>query len=95
MILVAQNHAVWFHRNHGAALEDYFTLRPVNLLLYEAIKHACEEGYAWFDFNPSGGHEGVRAFKRSFGTESRPSPVVIRRDWRLSIIDAVAGRLKG
>ena len=88
----SKNHVVYWH---GAALEDYFTLRPVNLLLYEAIKHACEEGYAWFDFNPSGGHEGVRAFKRSFGTESRPSPVVIRRDWRLSIIDAVAGRLKG
>ena len=62
MISVAQDRAVWFRRNHGAALEDYFTLR---------------------------------AFKRSFGTESRPSPVVIRRDWRLSIIDAVAGRLKG
>ena len=86
----SKSHVVYWH---GAALEDYFTLRPVNLLLYEAIKHACEQGYAWFDFNPSGGHEGVRAFKRSFGTVSLPCPVVKRRGRCLSMIEALAGRL--
>jgi hypothetical protein len=48
----------------------------VNLLLHDVIRDACERGFRWFDFNPSGGHEGVAAFKRSFGAECRPAPVV-------------------
>lgn len=86
----AKNHVVYWH---GAASEKDFNLRPVNLLLSEVIKNACEAGYSWFDFNPSGGHEGVRAFKRSFGAQSKPSPVVVRRDWRLSIIEGLTKRL--
>lgn len=62
---------------HGAALEEYFSLRPVNLLIYEAIKNACKEGYEWFDFNPSGGHEGVKSFKKSFGAQSLRSDVIV------------------
>lgn len=67
----AKSHVVYWR---GAAYSDYFELRPVNLLMYEAIKHACENGYSWFDFNPSGGHEGVKAFKKSFG------PTALRAD---------------
>jgi len=69
----AKKHVVYWH---GAALEEFFPLRPVNLLMYTAIKHACEAGYQWFDFNPSGPHEGVKAFKKSFGAMPLPSPVV-------------------
>jgi hypothetical protein len=79
----ARKHAVYWH---GAALHKYFDLRPVNLLLYEVVHHACAEGYRWFDFNPSGGHEGVAAFKRSFGAVSLPCPIhtkTIRWDQRL------------
>ena len=61
----SKNHVVYWH---GAALSDYLNIRPVNLLMYEIIKDACDRGYAWFDFNPSGGHEGVKSFKKSFGT---------------------------
>lgn len=61
---------------HSAALESHFHLRPVNLLMREAVRDACDRGLTWFDFNPSGGHEGVRAFKRSFGAQSLPSPSV-------------------
>jgi lipid II:glycine glycyltransferase (peptidoglycan interpeptide bridge formation enzyme) len=68
-----KNHVVYWH---GAAYSDYFELRPVNLLMYEAIKDACENGYSWFDFNPSGGHEGVKAFKKSFGPTALRSDVV-------------------
>lgn len=75
LIFYAKKHVVYWH---GAALDEYFNLRPVNLLMYEVIKDACEKGYAWFDFNPSGGHEGVKAFKKSFGAESMPCPVMIR-----------------
>lgn len=69
----ARKHVVYWH---GAALDSYFNLRPVNLLMYEIIKDACEKEYSWFDFNPSGGHEGVKAFKRSFGAKPLPCPVV-------------------
>jgi len=69
----AKRHVVYWH---GAALEDYFPLRPVHLLMYEAIKDACGGGYFWFDFNPSGPHEGVRGFKKSFGAIPLPCPVV-------------------
>ena len=58
------HHAVYWH---GAALEDYFYKRPSNLLQYEIIKDACDKSYWWYDFNPSGGHEGVIKFKKSFG----------------------------
>lgn len=68
----ARQHVVYWH---GAALEKFFNIRPVNLLMYEVIKNACEEKYKWYDFNPSGGHEGVKRFKKSFGATSYPSSV--------------------
>ena len=73
LCLYSKKHAVYWH---GAALSDYFHLRPINLLMYEVIKDACEKNYLWFDFNPSGGHEGVKAFKRSFRAEALACPIV-------------------
>jgi hypothetical protein len=70
----APTHVVYWQ---GATLESHFHLRPVNLVMYEIIKSCCEEGYSWFDFNPSAGLEGVRAFKESFGAKPLPSHVVI------------------
>ena len=69
----AKKHVVYWH---GSALSEYFNLRPVNLLMYEIIRESCENGYQWFDFNPSGGNEGVIAFKKSFGAKALNSPVV-------------------
>ena len=69
----AKRHAVTWH---GATLKDYFKLHPMRMLVCEMVKDACDRGYAWFDFNPSGGHEGVKAFKKSFGAQALPSPVV-------------------
>ena len=74
LCLYSKNHAVYWH---GAALSAYFPLRPVNLLMYEIIKNACDKGYTWFDFNPSGGHEGVKAFKKSFGASALPCHIVV------------------
>lgn len=72
---------------HGATLEDYFHLRPVNLLTHEIIKDACERGYWWFDFNPSGGHEGVELFKKRFGTISLPCPVFEKRGSLAAVLE--------
>jgi hypothetical protein len=72
----AKRHVVYWH---GASLKEYFSYRPVHLLLHEIIKDACEKGYKWFDFNPSGGHAGVRAFKKTFGTKALSCPVIRAR----------------
>ena len=61
-------HVVYWH---GAMHADYMHCHPVHLMLSEAIKAACEEGFRWFDFNPSGGLQGVEHFKRGFGAEVR------------------------
>lgn len=80
----ARNHVVYWH---GAALESHFALRPVNLLMYEIIRDTCKQGKTWFDFNPSGQHEGVSRFKKGFGAVSLPCPLIhqqsaILRTWK-------------
>jgi hypothetical protein len=62
---------------HAAALEEYFHLKPAGLVIYEALRDACERDCLWFDLNPSGGHEGTRAFKEELGAEAMRSPVVV------------------
>lgn len=57
-------HVVYWH---GASLASYFHLRPVHVLQHHIIQEAIKEGYNWYDFNPSGGHEGVVKFKAGFG----------------------------
>ena len=88
----SKRHVVYWH---GGALSPYFNLRPVNLLLYEVIKSACEKGYAWFDFNPSGPLEGVKAFKERFGAQALKCPIVkLRpRTIRAFAIEKVNGML--
>jgi predicted N-acyltransferase len=85
----AKRHVVYWH---GAAYEEFFKMRPVNLLIYEAARAACDDGYRWFDFNPSGGLEGVRAFKKSFGTVELPCPVVRLESKLLRALRALRGR---
>jgi lipid II:glycine glycyltransferase (peptidoglycan interpeptide bridge formation enzyme) len=82
----SKRHVVYWH---GAGLSDYFHLRPANLLLSEVIKHACEDGYWWFDFNPSGTHEGVANFKRRFGAKSMACPVIVRKSHFFQLLDMV------
>jgi len=89
LCLYARRHVVYWH---GAALEDYFAKRPANLLVHAAIEDACRRGLGWFDFNPSGGHEGVEHFKRSFGAQALPAPVVTREVFPLRLVRMLRGR---
>ncbi len=66
LIFYHNNHIVYWH---GAGLEDYFENRPNNLLHCKVIEDACELKYMFYDFNPSGGHQGVVKFKESFGAK--------------------------
>lgn len=52
---------------HGATHEEHHTTDATTFLLGEVIRDACERGLTHFDFNPSGGHPNVAAFKRRFG----------------------------
>lgn len=66
LLLYHNNHISWWH---GATLSDYFNYYPANLLQSKLIEISCFEGYKIYDFNSSGGHEGVFKFKHHFGTE--------------------------
>lgn len=59
---------------HGASSERGREASATNVVLADVIEDACGRGLNWFDFNPSGGHEGVAAFKRRFGAEEVPFP---------------------
>ena len=43
-------------------------------------------GFAVYDLNPSGGHEGVRRFKASIGAREAPAPIVVRHRPREALI---------
>lgn len=54
---------------HGVTHEDYFKHQPFTVLNTEIIRTCIENDYKVFDFNPSGGFEGVIKFKEGFGTD--------------------------
>jgi hypothetical protein len=84
----SKRHFVYWH---GASIDTYFNLRPVNLLLYEVIRNACEKGNTWFDFNPSGGLKGVIAFKERFGAKALKCPIIRQEPINLRML--VAGKV--
>lgn len=79
---------------HGAARSELFASRPVHLLFHSAIADACQQDYRWFDFNPSGGLEGVRKFKVGFGTQEFPCPTVRRETSASRVLNRI-GRGRG
>lgn len=62
---------------HGASYARYLDHSPNDLLHPTIMQDAKRKGYRIYDFNPSGGHEGVVEFKRRFGAEKR----FFRRWW--------------
>ncbi len=86
LCLYSKTHVAYWH---GATLEEHFNLRGPHLLFEEAIRHACRQGYAWFDFNPSGGHEGPKTFKERFGAQPLSCPVIHTRAFTLRAAEKV------
>jgi len=76
-------HVVYWH---GASLESHFHLKPVHVLQHHIIKNAKEAGYFWYDFNPSGGHEGVVKFKNGFGTDKMKTNTYVSKSTLFKII---------
>ena len=71
LCLNAAHHVAYWH---GAARAAALPRRPVHRLMYVAMRDAAARGAHWFDFNPSGGLEGVARFKRGFGTRALAVP---------------------
>ncbi len=64
--LYHNQHVVYWH---GAVHSQYTSFHPTHLLVATMIEDACRNGFRWFDFNPSGGLEGVERFKNGFGAQ--------------------------
>ena len=62
----------------------------MNVLTAEIIRDACARGYAWYDMNPSGGHEGVEEFGRRWGTIELPCPYVATEPLAARAVGALA-----
>ncbi len=86
LCLYSKQHVTYWH---GAVLSAFLKLRPVNLLMYEAIKSSCDDGYQWFDFNPSGGHKGAKAFKKSFRGQELLCPVLNHKSIPIKLVQGL------
>jgi FemAB-related protein (PEP-CTERM system-associated) len=56
----------------ASSLRDYFRLCPNNLLYWEAIRTACEQGMQHFDFGRSSHASGTYKFKKQWGALEEP-----------------------
>jgi lipid II:glycine glycyltransferase (peptidoglycan interpeptide bridge formation enzyme) len=70
--------AVYFHHagnaiyKYGASDRKYQKLRPNNLVMWEAIKWYCRNGYKTFSFGRTESeNQGLLQFKRGWGTEEK------------------------
>jgi hypothetical protein len=79
---------------HAATLEPYFPLRPANLLLDEALRHACSIGAHWFDLGPSGGHEGVERFKLGFAPVKLAVPVFDHSSGAVAVVRGMRSAMR-
>jgi CelD/BcsL family acetyltransferase involved in cellulose biosynthesis len=58
---------------YGASLQEFWKLRPNNLVMWNAIRWGCENGFHTFDFGRTYlGNEGLRSFTRGWGTAEVP-----------------------
>lgn len=74
---------------HGASLSNYYHLRPVNLLMHDIIKHACENNYKIFDFNPSDELDGVTRFKKSFGAIPLSTSIISKETRKTKLFNTI------
>lgn len=64
---------------HAAYDREFFASGVRDFTVHQIVSHAQAGGYHYYDFNPSGGHEGARRFKQTFGTTSLPCDVIHQR----------------
>ncbi|HEY2479047.1 MAG TPA: GNAT family N-acetyltransferase [Solirubrobacterales bacterium] len=70
-VFLSHNETVTY--KYGASAEEALPKRPNNLLMLEAIRWSCENGFRKFDFGRTDlDNEGLRRFKCSWGAEELP-----------------------
>jgi hypothetical protein len=84
---------------HGAFDAGLQHLRAAPLLHAEIMRRAIDDGYRWYDFNPSGGNVGVMTFKARFGAQERAANSLVsdgslKQNLRRvrQVLDGVRGR---
>ncbi len=89
LVFYAPRHAAWWHASAAAA---HFPKRPMNLLLHEMIRDACEQDLAFFDLGPSHAHGGVEEFKAGYAAEVFACPMIRTepRSWRTRLRRALS-----
>jgi Acetyltransferase (GNAT) domain len=95
-VLEHNEHADYWHASVDSGAMIHY---PMHLLVATAVEDACARGFRWFDFNPSGGLEGVELFKRGFHPQELafpvygrfPAPVAAYRTYR-RILEKRLGR---
>jgi CelD/BcsL family acetyltransferase involved in cellulose biosynthesis len=50
-------------------LPEYLELRPNEAILWTAIKDACRQGFAWFDFGEADAGSSLAAFKQKWASD--------------------------
>jgi FemAB-related protein (PEP-CTERM system-associated) len=70
ILLVSYKETVYWL--YGAGLMEFRSLAPISLLVWEAIRSACERGFTYFDFGRSRWESGTFFFKRQWGAQPIP-----------------------
>ena len=53
----------------ASSLREFSRISPNMLLYWTMLKHACDNGYSYFDFGRSSPEEGTFKFKKQWGPE--------------------------
>lgn len=69
----------------------YTNINANLFLYYTLIKYYKEQNFQYFDFNPSGGHEGVHAFKKKLGA----AEYTYYEYEKLPLITSISNRIRG
>ena len=71
---VASGCLVFYHNRHvlywhAATRENYLNHGAGPLLITEILRNACQSGFGYYDFSPSGQLKGVEQYKEGFGAK--------------------------
>jgi lipid II:glycine glycyltransferase (peptidoglycan interpeptide bridge formation enzyme) len=86
IIFYAKKHVTY---GYSAVLNNSLQYRPMNIIMYEVIKDACQKKYTWFDLCPSGGHQGVINFKKNFGSVEKQNTIIDTQPSWLKILTKI------
>ena len=79
---------------HGAGDRDFYKYNPAYFLHNKMVSFALKNDFRYYDFNPSGGHQGVVRFKKKFNPQKVFFPIFSNQNAWYSAIDNLSKVLK-